>query len=132
MRYMLDTNICIYIINNKPPKIINRFKKEYIGNIVISSITLAELKFGAYNSGNPSKNLSAITKFTSPIEVLEFNEVASDYFGQVKSHLKASGNMIGQFDMLISAHALQESCILITNNIKEFERVPNLIVENWI
>jgi len=131
MRYMLDTNICIYLINNKSKKILSRFKKEDLGDIVISSITLSELKFGAYNSSNVQKNLDAIAKFTTPLEVLPYSESDTDTYGKIRASLKKLGKLIGPNDTLIAAHAMSMSCILITNNLSEFKNVNGLKLENW-
>ncbi len=131
MRYMLDTNICIYLINNKPKKILSRFKKEEVGNIAISSITLSELKFGAYNSSNALKNLDAIAKFTTPLEVLPYSEFETDIYGKIRASLKKLGKLIGPNDTLIAAHAISVNCILVTNNINEFKNVNGLKLENW-
>ena len=131
MRYMLDTNICIYVINRKPQRTIERFKKHPVGSIVISSITMAELKYGAYASSSPEKNLGALAKFTSPIEVLDYREVETDYYGRLRAFLRSRGKLIGPNDMHIAAHALSTGCVLVTNNLKEFRRVPDLKIENW-
>ena len=132
MRYMLDTNICIHVINRKPAKVIQRFKKEKIGNITISAITLCELKFGAYNSSKPLQNLKAIVKFTSPLDVLHFGEAETETYGKVRYNSKKSGRIIGPMDTLIAAHALSANCVLVTNNVKEFKNVPGLRIENWV
>ena len=131
MRYMLDTNICIYLINNKPKKVLSRLKKEDLGNIVISSITLSELKFGAYNSSNAPRNLDAIAKFTTPLEVLPYSESDTDMYGKIRASLKKLGKWIGPNDTLIAAHAISTSCILVTNNLNEFKNVNGLKLENW-
>lgn len=132
MKYMLDTNICIYLINKKPQKVIARFKKEEPGNILLSSITLSELKFGAYNSSNIQKNLLAIGKFTAPLGILNFDEPAADVYGSIRTFLKKTGNPIGPMDTLIAAHAIACHCILVTNNVKEFKRVKGLKLEIWV
>ena len=131
MRFMLDTNICIYLINNKPQKVLTRFRNEELGNIVLSSITLSELKFGAYNSSNIQRNLKAIAKFTAPLEMLPFSESATDIYGNIRALLKNAGKLIGPMDTLIAAHAISASCVLVTNNVKEFKKVKGLKLENW-
>lgn len=131
MKYMLDTNICIYLINKKPQKVLSRFKKEEPGNIGISSITLSELKFGAYNSSNVEKNLLAIAKFTAPLRVFPFDEHAADAYGSVRVLLKKTGNPIGPMDTMIAAHAIACHCTLVTNNVKEFKKVKFLKLQNW-
>jgi tRNA(fMet)-specific endonuclease VapC len=128
---MLDTNICVYLINNKPQKVLLRFEKEDYGNIVISSITLSELKFGAYNSSNALKNLSAIAKFTIPLEVLSYGESDADIYGKIRASMRKRGKLIGPNDTFIAAHAISMGCILVTNNLNEFKNVSGLKLENW-
>ena len=131
MTYMLDTNICIYLINKKSQKVISRFKKEEPGNIGISSITLSELKFGAHNSSNVRKNLLAVDKFTAPLHILNYDDNAADSYGSIRAFLKKTGNPIGPMDTLIAAHAIATQCILITNNVREFKKVKGLELQNW-
>ena len=131
MIYMLDTNICIYIIKRKPPHVLDRFKKTEISQITISSITLSELLYGVSKSFRPEQNLMALTQFVAPIEILPYGDEAAQYYGNLRAHLEKQGAPIGSLDMLIAAHALSISGTLITNNEKEFNRVPSLHVENW-
>ena len=131
MIYMLDTNICIYIIKRKPPHVLDRFKKTEISQITISSITLSELLYGVSKSFRPEQNLMALTQFVAPIEILPYGGEAAQYYGNLRAHLEKQGAPIGSLDMLIAAHALSISGTLITNNEKEFNRVPSLHVENW-
>lgn len=131
MRYLIDTNICIYVINKRPINIIRKFKEISIGDIGISSITLAELQYGVSKSKNIEKNQQRLNEFLAPFEILAFDEMATQYYGELRVWLEKSGNVIGPLDMLIAAHALSADLVLITNNEKEFKRVKGLSVENW-
>jgi len=130
--FLIDTNICIYIINNHPPGVVRKFRQIGVGNIGISSITVSELQYGACKSKQIKKNLKRLDEFLSPFEVLAYDENASNYYGKIRSNLERQGNVIGPLDMLIAAHALSENLTLITNNEKEFNRVKSLKVENWV
>ncbi len=132
MVFMLDTNICIYIIKKKPTRVLDRFKKVEISEITISSITLSELLYGVSKSSKPEQNLMALTQFVAPLEILPYGDDAAKYYGDLRAHLEKQGNPIGSLDMLIAAHALSISGTLVTNNEKEFNRVPNLKIENWV
>jgi len=132
MKYMLDTNICIYLIKQKPATIIERFRQTDVSEISISSITLSELFFGVSKNSKPEQNFMALTQFVAPLEILPFGGEAAQYYGDLRAHLKKRGTPIGSLDMLIAAHALSLSNTLITNNEKEFHRVPKLKIENWV
>ncbi len=132
MVFMLDTNICIYIIKRKPSHVLDRFKKTEISEITISSITLSELLYGVSKSSKPEQNLMALTQFVAPLEILPYGDEAAKYYGDLRAHLEKQGNPIGSLDMLIAAHALSISGTLVTNNEKEFNRVPNLKIANWV
>ena len=132
MIYLLDSNICIYVINEHPKHVLDKFKKMRNENITISSIVLSELAFGVYNSHHVEKNLLALEKFSTPIKVLPYDENAAYYYGEIRAYLKKNGNPIGQLDAMIAAHALSINATLVTNNTKEFSRVKNLKCENWI
>ena len=131
MIYMLDTNTCIYIIKRKPPDVIKRFLQIHISQVGISSITLSELIYGAVKSSKPDQNKLALAQFAAPLEIIPYGDEAALQYGNLRSHLEKRGTPIGSLDMLIAAHALSMNCILVTNNEKEFIRVPNLKVENW-
>ena len=131
MKYMLDTNICIYIIKNKPRKVLEKFKSLDIGEICISMITLAELEYGIEKSNYPEKNRTALTSFLAPIEILSFNQKATIHYGKIRAELESQGNIIGAYDLMIGAHAKAENLILVTNNEKEFNRISQLSIENW-
>ena len=129
---MLDTNTCIYIIKRKPSKVIERFKKTDISQIGISSITLSELLYGASKSSKPEQNQIALSQFVAPLEILPYDDGASQYYGDLRAGLEKQGTPIGSLDMLIAAHAISLNSVLITNNEKEFSRVPNLKIDNWV
>jgi tRNA(fMet)-specific endonuclease VapC len=129
-RYLLDTNICIYIINRRPPQVFEHFTGLTFGQVAISSITGAELHFGVARSGS-QRNLQALEKFIAPLETLPFDEAAMRHCGPLRSELERVGQPIGALDTLIAAHALSLGATLVTNNVREFERVPGLVIENW-
>ena len=131
MKFMLDTNICIYIIRNKPIKVRNKFATVEPKNVCISSITSSELWYGIHKSANFEKNAIALEKFLSPLTILNYDERASKTYGDIRSKLESKGNVIGSMDLLIAAHAASQNLTLITNNVREFKRVKGLNVENW-
>lgn len=131
MTYMLDTNICIYAMKNKPAKVLQRLKAEINSGICISSITLAELEHGVKRSSDPVKNEQALLRFLVPLSILPFGSAAASEYGEIKAYLQSKGTPIGPLDMLIAGHARAEDVILVTNNVREFERVPDLEIENW-
>ena len=131
MTYMLDTNICIYIMKNKPEKVLRRFKEELNNGIGISSITLAELEYGMKHSSNPAQNERALLRFLVPLSVLPFGAGAASEYGAIRTFLQNNGTPMGPLDMLIAAHAKSEGLVMVTNNVREFERVPGLEIENW-
>ena len=134
MKYLLDTDICIYIINQKPAKVLDRFRQQKAGDIGVSSISVAELAFGVAKSGS-SRNRAALDLFLPHMEIARFDEDAALIYGEVRTVLEKSGKPIGPLDMLIAAHALALNVTLVTNNQKEFSRAPlikrGLKVENW-
>ena len=132
MRYLLDTNICTYIIKRFPLQVYERFKILRVGDVGISAITYCELQFGVAKSSNVEKNQTALHEFLGPIEVLDFPSAAAPVFGDLRAHLARSGTPIGNFDLLIGTHALHIGVILVTNNLREFSRIPSLKMENWI
>ena len=131
MKYMLDTNICIYAIKHKPPEVIKNFLSHDPDDLCISSITYAELMHGVEKSMAIEKNRVAITMFLSPISILDFDVYAAEEYGRIRADLVRKGTPIGPMDMLIAAHAKSEDLILVTNNTREFERVNDLTVEDW-
>ena len=131
MRYMLDTNICIYIIKNKPKKVIMELKRHKPSEICVSAITYAELTYGVEKSMAVEKNRLALALLFSNIEVLNFDIKAAIHYGKIRAYLEKQGTPIGPLDMMIVAHAMSLGYTVVTNNIKEFQRVPDLKLENW-
>ena len=131
MMYMLDTNICIYAMKNKPEAVLQRFKNNLHHGLCISAITLAELQHGVEKSANPERNTAALLQFLSILSVLPFDDLAAAEYGAICADLQRKGTPIGTMDMLIAAHARCEGLALVTNNVREFERVPGLEIENW-
>jgi tRNA(fMet)-specific endonuclease VapC len=132
MKVMLDTNICIYIIKRRPEPVLRRFGLFPVGEIGISAITLAELEYGAAKSAQPKQNHEALEQFISPLHVAAFDRQATAAYGRIRAMLEKTGRAIGAMDLLIAAHALSLGVQLVTNNEKEFKRVPGLRVENWV
>lgn len=132
MKYVLDTNTCIYIINKRSARIEKRFADMDIGDVGISSITCAELQFGISNSSNPKQNQEALDEFLGPLEILDFPAAACPVYGEIRAKLRKSGTMIGPLDLLIGAHALFLKAVLVTNNENEFSRISGLKIENWV
>ena len=129
---MLDTNICIYIIKNKPQSVKEKFQNFHIGELCISSITVSELMYGAYKSEYTEKNLKAIDSFLLPFEIVEYDYSAAVEYGRIRATLEKKGNVIGNMDMQIAGHALALGMTVVTNNTKEFERVEGLTLDNWV
>ena len=128
---LLDTNICMHIINQRPPQVAAHFEGLVYGDVAVSSITGAELAFGVAKSGS-ARNQDALEKFLAPLEVLPFDAAAMYAYGTLRAELQARGQPIGALDMLIAAHALALGATLVTNNLAEFARVPDLACENWV
>lgn len=131
MRYLLDTNICIYVINARPAAALQRFLDHTGDGLGISVITASELLWGAHKSGS-SRNMSLLEKFMGPLTVLDYNLDAARRYGELRAHLEKQGTPIGPLDQQIAAHALALGVTLVTNNVREFERVPGLRLENWV
>jgi len=129
---MLDTNICIYIIKNRPTSVKERFQQFEIGELCISSITVSELMYGAYKSQFVEKNLKALETFLMPFEIVDYDFSASVEYGKIRASLEKKGKVIGNMDMQIAGHALSLGLKLATNNTKEFERVGGLKLDNWV
>lgn len=127
MSYMLDTNICVYTMKRKPRNVLKRFKEELDGGLCISSITLAELEYGMKHSSAPAKNEQALLRFLAPISILPFGTAAATEYGKIHSYLQNNGIPIGPLDMWIAAHARVEHMILVTNTVRELERVPHAV-----
>ncbi|MBQ9827222.1 MAG: type II toxin-antitoxin system VapC family toxin [Lachnospiraceae bacterium] len=132
MKYMLDTNIIVYIRNNRPAEVFSRFRQYSPEDLCISAITMAELEYGACNSSDPLRNRLALLTFLSTIRILPFDAEASADYGQIRYYLKTKGEPIGSNDLLIAAHARSAGLTLVTNNTKEFKKVPGLEIVNWV
>lgn len=132
MKLLLDTNICIYIIKQQPVAVLKRFLEYQLGDIGISSITLSELRYGVAKSTYQEKNAKALDEFIIPLEVLSFDEEAARIYGDIRAALEKAGTPIGAMDMLIAAHAVSLGIPLVTNNTREFARIPTLTVVDWI
>jgi len=132
MRYMLDTNTCIALIKRKPLKALGRFDRLSAGDVGISTITLAELRYGVAKSRDTEKNRQALEEFLLPLEVVDFGESAASAYGTVRADLESAGRPIGPLDTQIGAHALGLDAVLVTDNTTEFRRIKGLKVENWL
>jgi tRNA(fMet)-specific endonuclease VapC len=127
---MLDTNICIYVINSRPAAVLARFRQVNPGDVVVSSVTAAELAFGVEKSGS-QRNKQALEMFLSVLEILPYDESTIWHYAGLRAELECRGQPIGALDTMIAAHALATNTILVTNNLREFQRVPKLRLENW-
>ncbi|WP_087720498.1 type II toxin-antitoxin system tRNA(fMet)-specific endonuclease VapC [Salinicola salarius] len=130
LRYLLDTNICIYVIKNRPLFLRETFNAN-VARLCISSVTLAELIYGAEKSAKPAHNLSVVENFAARLTVLDFDDAAASHFGEIRAGLERSGTPIGAYDLMIAAHARSRGLTVVTNNEREFDRVPGLVVVNW-
>jgi len=131
MLRLLDTDTVIYILKHRPPGVAAHFERCSPEEVAISAVSIAELMFGAEKSRNPVKARRAVEKIAELLQVLPFDEGAARVYGRVRSHLEKLGTPIGALDTLIGAHALFAHATLVTNNVREFERIPGLRVENW-
>ncbi len=130
--YLLDTNICIYIINKHPEHVVQHVKTLQPHQIKLSAISMAELEYGASKSKNREMNRNALMHFASAFDIVAFNDDDAEVFGLIRAALEKRGSIIGPYDLQIAAQAISRKLILVTNNIKEFERVENLKLENWL
>lgn len=130
LKYMLDTNICIYTIKNKPQQVRDAFNRHH-SQLCISSISLMELIYGAEKSANSERNLTIAEGFVARLEVLAYDEIAANHTGQLRAELARQGTPIGPYEQLIAGHARSRGLIVVTNNRREFDRVPGLRVEDW-
>ena len=131
LKYMLDTNIVIYVIKRRPLEVLDTFN-QHAGQMCISSITLSELIHGVEKSAQPDHNLRQVESFVSRLDILDYSSKASAHYGDIRSDLEKKGMTIGVNDIHIAGHARSEGLILVTNNLKEFERVEALRLDNWI
>ena len=131
MRYMLDTNICIYAIKHKPEKVFNELQKHDPSDVCISSVTYAELVHGVEKSAAVEKNRLALSMLLANIEILNFDVEAANCYGKIRADLEKKDSPIGSLDMMIAGHAQSLGYTIVTNNVREFERVPDLKIANW-
>lgn len=131
LKYLLDTNIVIYTMKNQPVEVRDSFNA-HEGQLAISSVTLMELLYGAERSANPAKNTRTIEAFAARLTVLDYDPAAAQHTGQIRAELAKNGQPIGPYDQMIAGHARSLGLILVSNNVKEFERVPGLRLENWV
>ena len=131
MRYMLDTNICIYVIKHKPEKVFQKLQEVDPSDVCISSVTYAELVHGVEKSAAVDKNRLALSILLANIEILDFDVNAADGYGKIRADLEKNGTPIGPLDMMIAGHAKSLDYTVVTNNVKEFKRVSGLKIENW-
>jgi tRNA(fMet)-specific endonuclease VapC len=131
VKYLLDTNICIYLIKKQYPEVISKVLKVGFDKIGISTITLAELEFGVANSSRSIEAQAALLEFILPFEILDFNYNAASFYGKIRKELKDKGQPISDMDMLIASVAMANDLIVVTNNEKEFRRISGLKIENW-
>jgi tRNA(fMet)-specific endonuclease VapC len=131
VRYLLDTNICIYLIKNRPYEVIEKFRQHAPKDVAVSSITVFELEYGVEKSQHPAKSKKALAKFLLPLNIIGFDENAASEAGKIRAALEKKGTPIGPFDLLIAGIARTMKLILVTNNTREFSRVETLRIENW-
>lgn len=131
MRLLLDTNICVYALRNRPPQVMRRLQVIGPAAIAVSVITVLELRQGAEKSRKPEINYAALADFLEPMTVLPFEEPDASAAARIRAHLERLGRPIGDFDSLIAGQALTRELIVVTNNVEEFKRVPDLRIENW-
>jgi len=132
LTYLLDTNICIYIAKQKPASVLDKFEQLTIGMVGMSIITYGELLYGAQKSNYPERAISNLKELSSMIPSLPLPIQAANHYGEIRSNLEKLGQMIGNNDLWIAAHSLSLEVVLVTNNTKEFARVPGLQIENWV
>lgn len=131
MNYLLDTNICIYIINKKPSSVLDKIGSKRPEEIAISTVTIAELEYGIVKSLYPDRNRAALLEFLVPFMILDFDQIASLYYGKIRVSLESKRMPIGPMDLLLAAQAGSRNLVLVTNNEKEFQRIDDLRIENW-
>ena len=132
MNYLIDTDICIYIMNNRPLEVIRRFRNLELGQVGVSSITVSELQYGVSKSKRQKENQQRLDEFLLPFEIVPYDHTASRQYGDIRADLEKRGVVIGPLDLLIAAHAASRDLVLVTNNEKEFGRIQSLKVENWV
>jgi tRNA(fMet)-specific endonuclease VapC len=131
VKYLLDTNTCIYVINRKPPSAVARIRSKQAEDIAVSTVTIAELEYGVHRSRKTDQNRIALLEFLVPLSILDFDQGAAAVYGSIRASLESKGTPIGPMDLLIAAQAMSLGLILVTNNEREFSRVDGLEIENW-
>ena len=131
LSYLLDTDICVYIKRFSPIEVRQRLARQPVGTVAMSAITWGELMFGACQSRDPEQAMAAMQELATNIKVVPLSHTAGEQYGLIHSHLVRAGTLIGHNDLWIAAHALAEDLVLVTNNTREFSRVPDLRIENW-
>lgn len=129
--YLLDTNICIFAIKRRPVKVLEKIKSHFENGIYISSLTIAELEFGVSNSQRPEENRMALIEFLSIFDYLSYDDEDAIQYGKLKTHLRQAGTTIGPIDLLLASQALSKGLVMVTNNTREFIRVPELEIQDW-
>ncbi len=132
MKWMLDTDTCIALINRQPRDLIKRLQTKAVGDVGISSITLAELRHGVAKSTRRDQNRAALDRFLLPLDIAAFDDLAADLYGTVRADLETAGTPIGPLDTLIAGHAVSLNVVLVTHNVAEFRRVTGLRLEDWL
>ncbi len=132
MPYMLDTSICIFALRQGPVEVVERLHALSPSEVVVSSITVSELEYGASKSSSPARNRAVVARFLAPLDTAAFDDRAAAVYGHIRATLERRGTPIGPLDFLIAAHALSLGCTLVTHNTREFRRVPGLTVEDWV
>ncbi len=131
MRYLLDTDICIYLIKKRPRKVLEQFKSHSPGDVAISTITIFELEYGVAKSNYKQKSQNALTRFLSPLDIIDMDRAAASEAAVIRADLDKNGTPIGAYDLLIAGLAKAQQMTLVTNNTREFSRVKDLNIENW-
>ena len=131
VKYLLDTNMCIYIINKNPKNVLAHFERYTVGDLCVSTVTTSELYFGVFNSSKVDQNMAALNEFLLSFSILPFSNEAAVIYGKLRAELSKTGMLIGNMDLMIAAHALSLKLPIVTNNTREFIRIPHLVVEDW-
>ncbi len=131
MKYLLDTNICVFLKSKRYPQLETKLRKTRKRDVAVSAVTEAELKYGAYKSSDPGQNMTAVDALLATIAILPFESSAAEAYGQIRAALERSGQIIGPYDLMIASQAIAHRLTVVTNNVREFSRVPGLAVDDW-
>lgn len=131
LRYMLDTSICTYVLKHRPPQVRERFN-QYAASLCTSTVVAAELYYGVEKSSAPARNLEQVESLLARLDVLPFDMRAAGHYGEIRARLEAAGQPIGSCELMIAGHARSQGLTVVTNNAREFSRIPGLLVENWV